>query len=148
MPTKHDLPGGNWVKLKDPLEVTERARKPLRRAFQATVRGLRGPAPKRGADVVDSPDPTAAPQVDESDILEEERLDMLDRYQYQAMAFFVTDWSFAFEPSPETIQDLPAPCYSELDALTGPLVHELIHGLKPEPTAEPEEIEESHPSEP
>lgn len=117
--SKVELPGGNWVELRDPYNVTERERKPLKRAFIAM--GKAGQAAEKPGDAaVTTPLP---PQLGgrnfEPDVDLDLRLDAMEDFESKIMVFFVEAWSFDSEPSEDALLDIPATAYIAIDEAVG-----------------------------
>ncbi|HEV8065122.1 MAG TPA: hypothetical protein VGP46_09830 [Acidimicrobiales bacterium] len=130
--TKVDLPGGAWVELRDPMDATERQRRPLREAFMEMGRAQRGPSTPAGSDAVTTPLP---PQLGGGQPVNEvpvaETLDAIDDFTHKAVAFFITAWSFEFPCTPESLYDIPVPIYNAIDEAALPMIQEMIPQLKP-----------------
>lgn len=124
-PKRVELPRGNWVELRDPYEVSERERRPLKRFFLAKGKSK----DERGGDVIATP---RAPQLGGVPVEDEdtdEKLEMLESYERELMLFFATSWSFTQEITHGGLQDLPGYAYAAIDNAVGPRIEILFPNL-------------------
>jgi hypothetical protein len=126
-----ELPGGAWAELRDPYTVTERERRPLKRAFLALSRV--GTADEKPGDVVvETPlapmqGGSASPADDLGDF--DAKLDAMEDFESAAAAFFITAWSFDSEPSADALLDIPAAAYAALEKACGERLEVLFPNL-------------------
>lgn len=121
-----DLPGGQWAELRDPLEVSERERRPLKQAQFGLSRDRRK-GEKPGDEAVTTP---VAPQLGgptkSAPSLSDEDFRVYQGFTDQLIAFFVASWSFDPAPSEDTLLDLPAAAYTALEKAVQPRVDVLF----------------------
>lgn len=106
-----ELPGGEWVELRDPRRVTERERRPLKRRFVALAQ-----AGEPGASAtVATP---LAPQLgggkhSVADVAA--KFSALEEFTTEMAMFFITAWSYGSEATEDSLLDLPADVYDAID---------------------------------
>jgi hypothetical protein len=115
MGDKIELPGGEWAELRDPYTVTERERRPLKRAFLALSQaGSTNEAP--GEVAVNTPVPPQLGGGASASLADlDAKMTAMEDFEAQAAAFFVTSWSFPTAPSADALLDLPAAAYAAID---------------------------------
>lgn len=135
MTTHIELPGGHWAELRDPMETSERERRPLKARFLELSRTGTVAAHPVGAVAVTGalhpmagggPSTAAAPA---PQVSVDEELDLIETFEHEAIAFFVVAWDFPFEPSPDALYDLPVPCFTALSTAVTPLLSTMFPGL-------------------
>lgn len=104
----HDLPSGGYVQLRDPEDVTERQRRPLR-VLMATMGD------------VDFRRPTA------------EQLDKLNDANDLLAVILISSWSFDDDVTVEAIADLPGPDYDEILRLVAPMFMKVCPSFQVDP---------------
>jgi len=128
MTTKIDLPGGHWAELKDPMDVTERDRRPLKESLVKLGQAQRTPPqPVGAASALGAINPFAPPAPEPIPAMEvAERLDLIEAYERLCMSFFIVSWDFDFPVSDDALLDLPSPVYNALEKATAPFLKEVI----------------------
>lgn len=118
--TRENLPGGGWADLRDPAEIPERLRRPIRAiqmklardpAFAAVVKA----AQKKGVQAVKDIDETAAAQM--ATQMGDDSAAALDELNDRLILARVAGWSYGPEVSVDGLLDLPGPAYDRLKEL-------------------------------
>lgn len=140
--TRVELPGGNWAELRDPMEVTEKERRPLKRAYAELAKELskraaerQGPATAAITPVppqLGGTGPSSRSPLDDVDV--DVLLDAGDVFERQAVVFCVTSWGGprldGKEITPDGLDDIPAPVYTALSVAVAPIVEVLFPNPK------------------
>src|ERR1035437_8625013 len=99
-----ELPDGAWCELADPVQVLHRKRKPVRRAmFKIAQR-----------------------RAEQTDVIGEEELDLLEALNDLIVVALVTSWSFDAEVTVGALGDLPGDVYDALQLACAPLSGALL----------------------
>lgn len=118
--TRHQLPGGAWADLRDPAEVPERLRRPVRRiqmllakdpAFSGVVQAAKDKGIQAMEDVTE--DQAVAMAAD----MGEDAIDRMDQLNDLLVISRVAGWSYEAPVSMEALQDLPGAVYDRLREL-------------------------------
>jgi hypothetical protein len=133
---RHDVPGG-WVELREPGEVPERLRQPVKivSAKLAQFKGMRKAADRaNAAGVTDSQSLAALDEATEQAIAEEmgEAMEHLIRLQNLTILSRVAAWSFSDSVTIDGLLDLPASTYDAVEGLCGKAA-DLAEDLGPNP---------------
>nr|WP_202447227.1 hypothetical protein [Streptomyces sp. SID5468] len=114
------MPDGGWADLRDPADISERLRRPIRAiqmklakdpAFAEVVKA----AQAKGAQAVREMDEAAAAQVAAQ--MGDESAGLLDELNDRAILARVAGWSYGPEVTADALLDLPGPTYDRLKAL-------------------------------
>lgn len=119
MSDRIELPAGHWAEIRDPMEVTERQKRPLKALRISLGKAF---AAKPSTEPVPTPDPSnpaTAPKSAADLMSVDELLDATEAFEYNSAAFFIESWDFDFPPTADSVQDIPGPVYAELDKAIG-----------------------------
>lgn len=117
---RENLPGGGWADLRDPAEVSERLRRPIRAiqiklAKDPAFAGVVAEAAKKGAAAVKGmAEAEAAAMVTQ---MGEESASLLDELNDRLIIARVMGWSYDVPVSLDALLDLPGPAYDRLKEL-------------------------------
>lgn len=118
--TRHQLPGGGWADLRDPAEVPERLRRPVRAlqtrlakdpAFAQVITDARG----NGVEALQDIDEAQAVQMVSA--IGDDSMTLLDDLNDRLVLSRVAGWSYEGEVSAEALLDLPGAVYDRLREL-------------------------------
>jgi signal transduction histidine kinase len=118
--THHPLPDGGWADLRDPADVSERLRRPVRAiqmrlaqnpAFSEVV----ADAKKKGVQAMDDIDEAKA--VEMATVMGEDAITLMDDLNDRLIVSRVAGWSYEAEVTIDALQDLPGGAYDELKKL-------------------------------
>jgi hypothetical protein len=118
--TRHQLPEGAWADLRDPAEVPERLRRPVRRLQMLLAAD---PAFKQVVTTAQTGGVQAMQDIDESSAMDmmagmgEAAFARMDEMNDHLVISRVAGWSFAADVSLEGLLDLPGGAYDALRAL-------------------------------
>ncbi|MGW1623037.1 hypothetical protein [Streptomyces sp. NPDC002172] len=115
--TRHQMPDQGWVDLREPAEVSERLRRPIR-----TIQMKLAQNPAFASVVKDAKDKgvKALEDIDESQAVEmasamgDEAFDLMDELNDRLIISRVAGWSYGDEVSLDALQDLPGAVYDKL----------------------------------
>jgi len=104
-----ELPGDHWAELRDPMDVTERERRPLKVAYGEFARSLsEQPADASGGGEVD------------------DLIASGEAFERSSLVFCVTAWGGprldGVAISEEALDDIPAPVYTALSVAVAPII--------------------------
>lgn len=120
-----ELPGGAWADIRDPEELSERHRRPVKNlasASVATIARLEG---------ISAGEDMAALGITE------EEADRLTRLQDATIVAVVAAWSYDLPVTADALLDLPGAAYDALAAATAKTGAEATLDTSPNPTPEP-----------
>lgn len=118
--TRHQLPGGAWADLRDPAEVPERLRRPVRAiqmrlakdpAFSSVVQDATAKGVQQASDIDDSQ------AVAMMTAMGDEAAGLLDELNDRLIVSRVVGWSFEAPVGMDGLLDLPGPVYDQLREL-------------------------------
>ncbi|MEU8906505.1 hypothetical protein [Streptomyces mirabilis] len=118
--THHPLPDGGWADLRDPADVSERLRRPVRAiqmrlaqnpAFASVV----SDAKNKGVTAMDDIDEAKA--VEMATVMGEDAITLMDDLNDRLIVSRVAGWSYEAEVTIDALQDLPGGAYDELKKL-------------------------------
>lgn len=117
---RENLPGDGWADLRDPAEIPERLRRPIRAiqmklardpAFASVVKA----AQAKGVEAVKDIDEAEAAQM--ATQMGDESAAALDELNDRAILARVIGWSYGPEVTVDALLDLPGPAYDRLKEL-------------------------------
>lgn len=139
---REQLPEGAWADLRDPTDIPERLRRPIRRIQMRLARdpafaGVIEEAQTKGIEAVQA----AVAGADEAEAFRlaasmgDDAMDLMDDLNDRAVLARVIGWSFGPDVTLDTLQELPGPLYDRLRELCAEGV--LSEGTSFDPSPDP-----------
>lgn len=130
---RHDLPSGGWVELRTPDQVPERARRAVSVASaKLSTESVAAIASQQSADASED-----AVQLAVLSSMQPGDLETMLQIQDFLIVALVAAWSYPFDPSADSLLDLPGSDYDHLQVITAPFVEAVRGGVNTGPSPDP-----------
>lgn len=125
MTDKIELPGGNWAKLRDPQDITDKQRRPLAKLQRLLAASDLGDALTQRAEMGEE---VTEKQLNDllKPVLAGEEWDLLESTSDLLVVALVEEWSFEQPITAESVQNLPGRVSKALRAACDPLLTDVL----------------------